>query len=197
MKLLAIVAVALGAMALASCTPEPPTDVSVKTYKVSGTTLSTLERSLAAHGPSVPGLQGRAFAAVETSFMHSFEARKTGASCRYSRGGRVGLRSEVILPEWRHRDRASVDLQAKWDIISRYAVIHEAGHIKISQKYARELELAYKRASAPTCEALEANMIKVANAILMKHSAEQQLYDETDAPRFQAYLRRLGYSAGA
>ncbi|WMS44869.1 DUF922 domain-containing protein [Acuticoccus sp. MNP-M23] len=197
MKISAIVAVALGALALASCTPAPPTDVSVKTYKVSGTTLSTLERSLAIHGPAVPGLKGRAFAAVETSFMHSFDVNKTGASCRYNRNGRVGLRSEVILPEWRQRDRAAPELRVKWDIISQYAVIHEAGHIKISQKYARELESAYKRASAPTCEALEANMVKVANSILVRHGAEQQLFDETDAPRFQAYLRRLGYSSGA
>lgn len=197
MNVRAIVAVTIGALALTACTPEPPTDVSVKTYKVSGTTLSTLERSLAVHGPAVPGLKGRAFAAVETSFMHSFDAKQTGASCRFRRGGRVGLRSEVILPEWRQREGASLDLQAKWDIISQYAVIHEAGHIKISQKYARELEAAYKRASAPSCEALEARMVKVANMILVKHSAEQQLYDETDAPRFQAYLRRLGYSAGA
>jgi len=192
-----LVVLALAALALTACTPEPPTDVSVKTYKVTGTTLSSLERSLSVHGPVVPGLDGRAFAAVETSFMHSFDAKQSGGSCRFKRGGRVGLRSEVILPDWRQRDRASPELRAKWDIISQYAVIHEAGHIKISQKYARELETAYKRASAPTCEALEASMVKIANTILVKHSAEQQLYDQTDAPRFQAYLRRLGYSTGA
>ena len=185
------------AVTLAACTPEPPTDVSVRTYNVTGTTLNSLERSLATHGPRVPGLQGRAFAAVETSFLHSFEPQTAGGRCRFTRNGRVGLRSEVILPEWRQRDSASRDLQEKWDIISQYAVIHEAGHIKISQKYAKLLEQAYISASAPDCRALSANMVGDAQRILQRHSAEQRLFDETDGPRFERYLRSLGYTTGS
>ncbi|MEM8551994.1 MAG: DUF922 domain-containing protein [Pseudomonadota bacterium] len=169
----------------------------MRTYNVTGTTLNALERSLAAHGPQVPGLPGRAFAAVETSFLHSFEPAAAGGSCRYNRNGRVGLRSEVILPEWRQRDRAPAELQLKWDVISRYAVIHEAGHIRISQKYASLLEQAYKRASAQSCEALDASMVREANRILADHRAEQNLFDATDGPRFAAYLRSLGYSVGS
>lgn len=188
-------AAAAGALVLglASCVATPPTDVSVRTYKVSGSTLNALERSLSIHGPAVPGLQGRAFAAVETTFLHNFETVKEGGRCRFTRNGRVGLRSEVILPEWRQRDSASRDLQEKWDIISQYAVIHEAGHIKISQKYARQLEAAYKRTSAPNCKELEANMESVIEPIAKAHVAEQTLFDETDAPRFRRYLRRFGY----
>ncbi|WP_108662542.1 DUF922 domain-containing protein [Acuticoccus kandeliae] len=184
-------------LALSGCMSTPPTDVSVRTYKVSGTSLSTLERSLSIHGPAVPGLHGRAFAAVETTFLHNFEPTKYGTQCRYSRNGRVGLRSEVILPEWRQRDAASPELKAKWDIISQYAVIHEAGHIKISQKYARQLEAAYKRASAPTCEELDAQMTKLIEPIAAAHVAEQTEFDATDAPRFQRYLRQYGYSIGS
>ncbi|MCF3935963.1 DUF922 domain-containing protein [Acuticoccus sp. M5D2P5] len=182
--------------ALASCIATPPTDVSVRTYKVTGTSLSSLERSLSVHGPAVPGLHGRAFAAVETTFLHNFEPEQIGSRCRYTRKGRVGLRSEVILPEWRQRETASPDLQAKWDIISQYALIHEAGHIKISQKYARQLEAAYKQASAPTCEALEAKMEQLIAPIAAAHVEEQTRFDETDAPRFRRYLRQYGYSIG-
>ncbi|MEM9221121.1 MAG: DUF922 domain-containing protein [Pseudomonadota bacterium] len=177
--------------------PEPPTDVTVRTYKVSGTSLNSLERSLATHGPSVPGLSGRAFAAVETAFLHSFEPAQTGGTCRYNRNGRVGLRSEVILPEWRQRDSAPPSLQQKWDVVSQYAVIHEAGHIKISQKYARILEQSYKRLSAPDCEKLEASTLREVERILSQHSSEQQRFDDTDGPRFERYLRSLGYSTGA
>jgi len=195
---LAARAVALAAVvALAACMPEPPTDVTVRTYNVSGTTLSSLERSLAAHGPRVPGLQGRAFAAVETSFLHSFQPQQAGGACRFNRNGRVGLRSEVILPEWRQRDTAPPELREKWDVISQYAVIHEAGHIRISQKYARILEEAYRSAEANDCEALEAKMVRIADGVLERHSDEQQLFDETDGPRFERYLRRLGYSIGS
>ncbi|MEM7695708.1 MAG: DUF922 domain-containing protein [Pseudomonadota bacterium] len=182
------------AFAVAACAPTPPTDVSVRTYKVSGNSLNALERSLAAHGPAVPGLKGRAFAAVETAFLHSFEAVPSAGACRYSRNGRVGLRSEVILPEWRQRDTAPAALRERWDVISQYAVIHEAGHIKISQKYARLLEQAYKQASAPSCEALNSTMVQEANRILERHSFEQRRFDETDGPRFERYLRSLGYS---
>lgn len=191
-RVLALVGVAF----LASCMAPPPTDVSVRTYDVMGTTMSALERSLATHGPTVPGLAGRAFAAVETRFLHNFEPEEANGVCRYSRNGRVGIRSEVILPEWRQRDSAPPELQEKWDIISRYAVIHEAGHIRISQKYARKLEEAYRNQSAPTCEALEAKMEEVITPIAADHVAEQRRFDETDLPRFQAYLRRYGYTIG-
>lgn len=183
----------LCALALASCIGTPPTDVSVRTYNVTGTTLSALERSLASHGPQVPGLQGRAFAAVETTFLHNFEPVEEGSGCRFSRSGRVGLRSEVILPEWRQRDSAPPELQEKWDIIRQYAVIHEAGHIRISQKYARLLEQVYKDAVAPNCQALEGEIARLVEPIADAHVAEQRLFDETDLPRFRAYLRRYGY----
>jgi len=186
----------LGVVVLASCMVPPPTDVSVRTYDVMGTTMSALERSLSMHGPEVPGLAGRAFAAVETRFLHNFEPEQVGGRCRYSRGGRVGIRSEVILPEWRQRDSAPTDLQQKWDIISRYAVIHETGHIRISQKYARKLEEAYKAQSAPTCAELERTMENVIAPIAAQHVAEQRRFDETDLPRFRAYLRRFGYTIG-
>ncbi|WP_157956218.1 DUF922 domain-containing protein [Acuticoccus yangtzensis] len=169
----------------------------MSTYKVSGNSLSALERSLQVHGPSVPGSHGRAFAAVETTFLHNFETVETSGRCRFTRRGRVGLRSEVILPEWRQRASADPDLRAKWDVISQYAVIHESGHIKISQKYARVLESAYKNASAPTCEALEAQMVDTIRPIAAAHVAEQEEFDRTDPPRFQRYLRRYGYTAGS
>ena len=183
--------------ALGGCMMTPPTDVSVKTYRVNGTTLNALERSLSIHGPLVPGSPGRAFAAVETTFLHSFEPVQQGKRCSYTRAGRVGLRSEVTLPEWRQRNRAHPELQEKWDIISRYAIIHESGHIKISQKYARQLEAAYKSSSAPTCEELEAKMARVIEPIANAHVAEQTTFDATDGPRFRAYLRRYGYTAGS
>lgn len=179
---------------LAGCMPETPTDISVKTYQVSGRSMNALERSLRVHGPSVPGLHGRAFAAVETSFLHNFEARQSGPVCRYNRDGRVGLRSEVTLPEWRQRDAASPDLKEKWDLIHSYAIIHEAGHIKISQKYARELEAAYKSVSAPTCQELEAKMKTIIAPIAARHVAEQQEYDRTDGARFEQYIRQFGYT---
>lgn len=195
-RLTTVVAVAAVVGLLAGCLT-PPTDVRVTTYKVSGNTLSALERSLKIHGPTVPGSRGRAFAAVETTFLHNFETVQNGSRCRFTRNGRVGIRSEVILPEWRQRATAAPDLREKWDIISRYAVIHEAGHIKISQKYARLLESAYKNASAPTCEALEAKMVATIRPIAAAHVAEQEEFDRTDPPRFQRYLRRYGYTAGS
>lgn len=191
------VSLVVGLALLAGCMATPPTDVSVTTYAVSGTTMNALERSLSIHGPKVPGVRGRAFAAVETTFLHSFEPEQRGGKCVYTRSGRVGLRSEVTLPEWRHRDRANPELQAKWDVISSYAVIHESGHIKISQKYARQLEQAYKVASAPTCRKLEAEMAGVIEPIAAAHVAEQTLFDATDTPRFRAYLRQNGYTTGS
>ncbi|MBJ3776129.1 DUF922 domain-containing protein [Acuticoccus mangrovi] len=189
-------AAAILLLSLASCISAPPTDVSVRTYKVSGSSLSALERSLSTHGPEVPGLSGRAFAAVETTFLHSFEPVQQGSVCRYSRSGRVGIRSEVILPEWRQRETAAPDLKEKWDVISSYAVIHESGHIKISQKYARQLESAYRQASAPTCAELEAKMERIIGPIADAHVRAQQHFDATDMPRFRSYLRQHGYSIG-
>lgn len=195
MRTVAVAALA-AALALSGCMAPTPTDISVKTYKVGGTSTNALERSLAAHGPRIPGVKGRAFAAVETAFLHSFEPKQEGGRCAYNKDGRVGIRSEVTLPEWQNLKKASAELQLKWALLSRYAVIHEAGHIKISQKYARMLERTYRSASAPTCRQLEAKMKDLVAPIAAGHVKEQNEYDATDGPRFNAFLRRNGYTLG-
>ncbi|MEM8665203.1 MAG: DUF922 domain-containing protein [Pseudomonadota bacterium] len=182
------------ALVAASCFYEPLTDVIVTTYEVTGTSRSALEQSLATHGPVVPGLQGRAFAAVEPRFLHSFEARQNGNICRYGREGRVGLRATVILPEWRQRENAPAELREQWDIISTYAVIHERGHIEISQRYARIMEHIYRGASAPDCDALKAKIARHAEDIYRHHRAAQRRFDETDGPRFEKFLQSVGYT---
>ncbi|WP_420391412.1 DUF922 domain-containing protein [Acuticoccus sp.] len=187
-----------GLLALASCVAAPPTEVSVSTYEVSGDSLNSLQRSASAHGPPIPGSPARAFAAVEYNYLHSFEPVEEAGRCRYNSTGRVGLRAEVILPEWRQRDRnrASPDLQRKWDVLARYASIHEAGHIRISQKYARLLEGVFRRSTAPTCQKLDAEASRDFAGLFQRLREEQELFDATDEPRFRRYLRRNGYTLG-
>jgi predicted secreted Zn-dependent protease len=179
---------------LAGCMPTPPTDISVRTYAVSGRTSSALERSVSAHGPTIPGMQGRAFAAVETEFLPYFAPQETQGGCRFNRDGRVALRSEVILPEWRQRETADPELREKWDILAEYAVIHEAGHIRISQKYALQLESAFRAARAPNCTELDAKIVENARTIFSAHRAEQLEFDRTDLVRFRRFLNQRGYT---
>lgn len=181
------------ALALSACVSSTPVELSVKTYQVGGTSIAALNAQARRHGPVVGGI--RAFAAVEYNFFHNFEPQKTDTRCRYNRNGNVLVRSEVTLPEWRERDmrRADPETRRQWDLLSRYAVIHESGHIKISQRYAAQLRQLYRTSSAPTCKELEAKVEREGTKILQAEGEAQAEFDRTDSVRFRRFLRRNGY----
>lgn len=165
------------------------------TYKVSGAAISDLEDSLAIHGPVIREGEPRAFAAVETTFLHSFEPRPLGNGCLYG-PGEVGLRSEVIVPDWIERAQADPEIGRRWDLLSGYALVHEQGHIAISQRYAKRLNGVYRRVTAADCDALDRLVRHAIDPIAAAHARDQTEFDRTDPPRFERYLRRYGYTFG-
>ncbi|MEM6847683.1 MAG: DUF922 domain-containing protein [Pseudomonadota bacterium] len=183
------------ALALGACVSSTPVEVSVKTYQVGGTSIAALNAQARRHGPAVPGLEGRAFAAVEYNFFHNFEPEQRGTRCRFNRNGNVLVRSEVTLPEWRERDmrRAGSEVRRQWELLSEYAIIHESGHIRISQQFAARLRDLYRASSAPDCEALMAKIERDAIPILEAEREAQNEFDRTDEVRFRRFLRRNGY----
>ena len=175
---------------LTGCIYSVPTDVNVVNYPVSGNTFDALRHSWATNGPRIGEDPDGAFASVLPAFKSNFEPVQQGDRCIFSPKGEVYLDAEVTLPKWKEQASAPADVQLRWDIYSSYAVIHESGHIKISQKYARRLKSYLKNASAPDCDVLLRRMYRDTQQILEAHYAEQQWFDATDPPRFDAYRMR-------
>ncbi|GAB5377583.1 MAG: hypothetical protein AcusKO_40450 [Acuticoccus sp.] len=175
---------------LAGCIGPVPTEVSVVRYPVRGKTFEALQSSWMRHGPRIGNDPSGAFAAVQPAFTSNFVPIQRGERCVFDRKGEVFLDAEVTLPEWKEEARAPADVKVRWDIYSSYAVIHEAGHIEIAQKYARRLKSYLRNASAPDCDLLIARMTRDTQLILDAHTGEQMYYDATDPARFERYRER-------
>lgn len=175
---------------LTGCIYGVPTDVSVVTYPVTGTTFDALKHSWTINGPRIGEDPDGAFASVLPAFKSNFVPVQQGDRCIFSPKGEVYLDAEVTLPKWQEQSVAPPEVRLRWDVYASYAVIHEGEHIKISQKYARRLKSYLRNASAKDCDLLLRRMHRDTQQILEAHYAEQQWFDETDPPRFDEYRMR-------
>lgn len=182
-------------LGLASCVSAPMTEVVVEPFPVSGQSFEVALNNTDArgiHGSIV--VNGRpAFATVQPTWLTSFKLQEGRNICRYNASGQFALRTKVNLPEWRQRARANELDGLKWDVLLRYAVIHEAGHIEIFQKYTRMMTDVYRRTSAPTCEELDDMISRQLRPIFEAMSREHQVFDATDLPRMRRFLRQNGF----
>ncbi len=172
---------------LAACASPPPTELSVSTYRVSGGSERALTRSLALHGPRLPNGE-RALAAVTLAFDPRFRVDDRPGSCRL-RDVSVAVKADVTLPEWRERERARGELAEAWDGFLAYAIAHELEHVRIAQGYARRIEGAMRRASAPDCDALSDRLAPEIARILAEHDAAQNRFDAREQARLAARAR--------
>lgn len=146
----------------------------------------------AAPGPGLPNL----FAAWKKLFLGPSRNGSTGPMC-YVTKATVRLETQLTLPQWKNRDKASRDTVLVWDTLSSDIKRHEERHAEIARQYARKLESALEALHPQRdCKTMEARVEATSKQIIEAHAADQQRFDRVEAASFERrMIRMLRYKA--
>lgn len=171
--------------------PEPAADggagpevrLERRRYAVAGTTARGLRRSLRANGRRMEGEV--AFAWTDWSVDVGYEFRRSGDTCRVIRPD-VEVSVAVTLPEWRHRNDVSPDLEERWRRDLAIMEEHEEGHVRLARRAGRRVYGALDSLGPSPCASLRDRADVAAGAVLEDVKRAQEAYDErTDHGRDQ------------
>ena len=105
---------------------------------------------------------------------------------------RVTLSTQIILPRWKNRKRATPSLALIWDTLSRDIKRHEERHAEIARNHARRMEkmfLALK--PQDTCEEMQESVARASATAIEAHDKDQARFDRTEAANFDKRMIRL------
>lgn len=173
--------------------PAPAENLS-KTYSyfsVGGTTLEELEDQLNRRGPQVKSTGRRHPGATQMQFNTRLGYTEKGGYCRIT-DATVTVKAKVILPRWRQRGKAELDVRLIWDTLSNDIKRHEEQHVVIARNHARDLEKKLLRLGRQkSCEAAAAKAKATADRILDKHDKAQAKFDEVESANFEKRMLKL------
>ena len=125
---------------------------------------------------------------------------KFGGSVTYvMRGGKcavgdadVTLSTNIILPRWKHRRRASASLGLIWDTLSSDIKRHEERHAEIARIHARKLERTLRTLRPEAnCERTQARVDRETTDAVTAHDKDQARFDRVESRNFNARMMRL------
>jgi len=182
------VLVVFTAWAVSACS-STQSNVSVDYYRISGNSTADLDREIERKGPKTAS--GRhAVAVARIRIIPNIAYGPTVGGCIVSRA-KVAVKARVTLPTWTGRARAGRKLGKAWDNIDRYTRMHEAVHVAIAFRFARELETALI-ALPPQGDCKQAN--RLATVLIQKtleqHDRTQKQFDADEQRRFAQFLKR-------
>ncbi|MBC7283038.1 DUF922 domain-containing protein [Hoeflea sp.] len=187
-------------------------------FSVSGSTGAELERELSSLGPMLSDTGTRHAGATRIKLGGSVEYEKTVSSncpdCKepQASGGslpdllglgprrsgcrvldaKVTLETQLTLPRWRDRKKASREMVLIWDVLSADIKRHEERHAEMARQYARKLEKALEDLRPErTCETLQTRVDAVTKKIVDKHAADQVRFDRAEAASFERRMTRM------
>ena len=184
-----VLAAAIGAVLLASCTA-PPAHAQQRTgrdfppglnihleysyYDVHGTGPREIHQSMISGGPRVDNQVYFALTAVETGFRYR-QVEEDGL-CRLET---VGVEARVVmrLPQWKSSAGASPRVRSAWDDFLRDLMRHEAEHYRIIESGARQIYNALLDLRAHSCRLLEAKAKQAIREISDAQEAENKMLD--------------------
>lgn len=160
-------------------------------FSVRGTTLDELEAQLNKRGPQVNSTGRRHPGATRMQFNTRLGYAEKGGYCRVTEA-KVSVKAKVILPRWRQRGGADLDVRLIWDTLSDDIRRHEEHHVAIARKHARDLERKLVRLGRQRTCAIAAEKAKAtADKLLAKHDKAQAKFDEVESANFEKRLLKL------
>jgi predicted secreted Zn-dependent protease len=161
--------------------------VSVDYYSINGDSTAALDREIRNKGPRLDG--GRHAVAVARIKMVPDVRFAHGENGCLVNSAKVHVDAKVTLPRWTGRNKASKDLGEAWDNIDRYTRLHEATHVAIAFRHAKQLEtrLLELEASA-NCQQQRAKSQDVIAELLETHDKRQKDFDADEQRRFSKFL---------
>ncbi len=185
---------ALAALACLASQPARAETITSKTFayfSVGGRTAAELDEELSKRGPMMKHSGSRHPGATRIKWGGSVTYVRRGSRCAVGES-RVTLSTEIILPRWKHRKRATPSLALIWDPLSSDIKRHEERHAEIARTHARSLErtLIALRPEAD-CERMQARVDRVTADAVTKHDADQARFDRIESKNFNDRMMRL------
>ncbi len=168
---------------VSACQSTSASKVSVGYYQISGQTTAALDREIRQKGPRIDG--GRhAVAVARIKMVPNVTFTNTTAGCRITKA-KVAVQAAVTLPQWKGRKTASRELGQAWDNIERYTRLHEAVHVAIAFRFAKQIEddLVALPAQAK-CAQTRVIARRIIDDHLDKHDKMQKKFDADEQKRF-------------
>ncbi len=185
---------ALAALACLAFQPARADTITSKTFayfSVGGRTAAELDEELSKHGPVMKHSGARHPGATRIKWGGSVTYVRRGSRCAVGEA-RVTLSTEIILPRWKHRKRATPSLALIWDTLSSDIKRHEERHAEIARNHARGLERALKALRPEAdCERMQARVDRVTADAVSKHDADQARFDRIESKNFNDRMMRL------
>lgn len=189
-----MIRILLAASLLGLTAPPSAAESLAKTYSyfsVGGTTLDELEAELNKRGPKVKSTGRRHPGATQMQFNTRLGYAEKNGYCRITEAN-VAVKAKVILPRWRQRSRADVDVRLIWDTLSDDIKRHEEQHVQIARSHARELEHKLLRLGRQKNCTIAATKAKAtADKVLDKHDKAQAAFDQKESAGFEKRMLKL------
>lgn len=171
---------------LAGCVNTQKSNVSVDFYNISGNSTAALDREIKRKGPRLNG--GRhAVAVARIKMIPNITYQPSAKGCDISKA-KVAVDAKVTLPKWTGRKSANKELGEAWDNIDRYTRLHEAMHVAIAFRFAKQMEKELIALQpAKNCDQMKALSKQLVDDYLKEHDRVQKQFDADEQSRFLNY----------
>ena len=182
---------ALTGLALQPARAETITSKSFAYFSVGGRTAAELDAELSKRGPMMKHSGSRHPGATRIKWGGSVTYVRRGGRCAVGEA-KVTLSTQIILPRWKNRKRATPSLALIWDTLSRDIKRHEERHAEIARSHARDLERTLKALRPEAdCERMQARVDRATADAVAKHDADQARFDRIESKNFNDRMMRL------
>jgi predicted secreted Zn-dependent protease len=187
----------LMALAAVVCLPVQPAGAETITSKtfayfsVGGRTAAELDEELSKRGPMMKHSGSRHPGATKIKWGGSVTYVRRGDRCAVGEA-KVTLSTQIILPRWKNRKRATASLALIWDTLASDIKRHEERHAEIARTHARTLQRTLKTLRPEVdCERMQARVDRVTADAVSKHDADQARFDRVESKNFNDRMMRL------
>ncbi len=177
----------------AGCTVASKSGVSVDYYQIGGRSLEQLDQEIKEKGPRINGNE-HAVAVSNIRMIPDIALLPGPKGCIVSRAN-INVQAKITLPRWINRKDAERRLARAWDNLDRYTRLHEAVHVTIAHKYAKQLEMELKTLrTGRSCSTTKKIVRATIKRTLRDHEREQLAFDASEKKRFAKLAGRRGRS---
>lgn len=160
-------------------------------FSVGGRTAAELDEELSKRGPVMKHSGSRHPGATKIRWGGSVTYVRRGKRCAVGEA-KVTLSTQIILPRWKNRKRATASLALIWDTLSSDIKRHEERHAEIARTHARTLERTLKTLRPEAdCERMQARVDRATADAVSKHDADQARFDRVESKNFNDRMMRL------
>ena len=164
---------------------------SISYFTITGSTAEELDAALNRHGPLGKSTGTRHPGITRIKFGGAVTYLEQDGRCSVS-AAKVTLSTQLVLPRWKYRKKASKQLSMIWDTLAADIKRHEERHAEIARSHARDMEQRFLAVrSNRSCAVVQAAVAAASQAAIEDHNRDQARFDRNEAASFETRMRRL------